>query len=314
MINLRSLGAALFVVLTVSVRSEAQVSEPPGLIGLWAAEGNAADSASTNNGTLRGNVTYASGAAGQAFLFDGSGGYVEIANSLYQREQSTLMAWIRLDALPSATGNNYIARRSAGANDYDLEVETDNRVRFYPCGGAGGGGYPGSTTILQSEVWYHVAAIYKGAETMDLYINGTNEVSFPIQCILGENSAPFTIGFSPLWGRPFHGRIDQVRIYNRALTATEVQNVYAIESGAVIPSPVLGIRVSQVELCFKTVPGPWYQFQYLSALTSDTWVPVVTNLFKGDGGILCQTDAIYPGEPRKFYRVIITEAPAVFSP
>lgn len=53
MINRRSLGAALFVVLTLSVCSEAQVSEPPGLIGLWAAEGNTADSASTNNGTRR---------------------------------------------------------------------------------------------------------------------------------------------------------------------------------------------------------------------------------------------------------------------
>jgi len=306
--KLSSFGIALFLVFMASLRSPAQVSTPPGLVGLWAGEGNALDSASTNHGTVRGTLTYAPGHSGQSFSFDGSGGYIEISNSLYQPAESTLMAWIRMDALPSVTGHNYIAGRSAGGNDYDLEVETDNRVRFYPCGGAGGGGFPGSTTSIQTEIWYHIAAIYKAAERMELYINATNEVTLPINCTLGENPAPFTIGLSPVWGRPFHGRIDQVRIYNRALTAEEVQNVYAIESGTV-PAPILAIRVSQVELCFETAPGQWYQFQYQSALTSGDWLPVVTNLFLGDGRVLCQTDPIYPGSPRKFYRLILADPP-----
>src|ERR1035437_5155964 len=50
---------------------------PPGLVGWWAGEGNASDSAGTNNGTLYGGMSFAAGEAGQAFSFNGSSGYVD---------------------------------------------------------------------------------------------------------------------------------------------------------------------------------------------------------------------------------------------
>ena len=54
---------------------------PPGLVGWWAGEGNASDSAGTNNGALHGGMSFAAGEAGQAFNFNGSSGYVDMPAS-----------------------------------------------------------------------------------------------------------------------------------------------------------------------------------------------------------------------------------------
>jgi large repetitive protein len=306
-------------VMTAAVCSAISViaqttTNPPGLVSLWAAEGNASDSTAMNPGVLRGGITFAEGNFGQAFAFDGSGGYLEVPDhpSLQLLQESTLLAWVYLDELPSQTGRNlYIAGRSQNGNDFDLEVESDNRVRFYPCGGVGGGGYPGSTTIVQTGVWYHVAATYKANARMELFINGVNEISIPINCVLGGNPSPFTIGLSPVWGRPFHGRIDQVRLYNRALSAAEIAALYVTEPGA-LPNVPLTIRVSQVELCWETFIGVAYQLQYSSVLTTNRWVPFSTNFFTGTGGVFCTNDAVLPGQPQKFYRLIVTNAPTTF--
>lgn len=307
----RASASALLLALatTISLMTSPITAAPRDLVSLWAAEGTADDAAGTNHGSIHGAVTYVAGKVGQAFAFDGTGGYVEMADnpSLQLIQENTIAAWLYLVALPSDTGFNYIAGRSQGGNDFDIQAEPDNRVRFYPCGGSGGGGYPGSTTMLQTGVWYHVAATYKAAERMELFINGIKEVSIPLSCIQVSHSAPFTIGFSPVWGRPWRGRIDQVRLYSRALSTPEVENLYASETGG-IPEPTLEIRVSQVELCWDSSVGVSYQLQYRSDLTTNFWVPVFTNYLRGNGGVLCTNDVVWPDQPRAFYRLVTTNS------
>ena len=288
--------------------SQAQSStNVPGLVSLWAAEGNAMDSASTNRGSIQGSVGFALGQVGAAFSFDGTGGYVEIPYSptLQLLSESTLVAWINLDRLPSQVGTLYVAGRSQPGNDFDLQVDTDDRVRYYPCGGAGGLGYPGSVTTLKTGVWYQVAATYKAGRQMELFLNGAPEVSIPLGCTLGANSSPFTIGWSPIWGRPFYGRIDQVRLFDRALRAEEVQNLYAIETGG-SGSPWLRVRVSAVELCWDTEPGASYSLQYSTALAPGVWVPISTYPIQGAGTPFCTNDVVLPGQPIRYYRLVVT--------
>jgi hypothetical protein len=298
--------AALF--LSIDSARAQTATTPPGLVSLWAAEGDALDATGTNPGILRGGIAFASGKVGQAFAFDGSGGYVEAPDSpsLQLLNESTLMAWVYLDELPSQVASHlYIAGRSQTGNDFDIQVEIDDRIRFYPCGGVGGGGYPPSQTIVQTGVWYHVTATYKASERMELFVNGVNEVSQNISCTLGGHPDVFTIGWSPIWGRPFHGRIDQVRLYNRVLAPAEIRDVYASEPG-VLPDVPLRIRVSQVELGWETLPGITYQLLYSSELTTNRWVPVFSELLQGTGAVFYTNDTVVPGEPRRFYRLIVT--------
>lgn len=71
----------------------------------------------------------------------------------------------------------------------------------------------------------------------------------------------------------------------------------------------LEVRCSQVELCWPTATNRFYQLLYSSALTTNQWVPLFTNWVSGDGTTHCETDAIPAGSPRKFYRLLSTNAP-----
>ena len=73
--------------------------------------------------------------------------------------------------------------------------------------------------------------------------------------------------------------------------------------GVVEVAPTVSIRVSQVELCWPTLPGLTYQLQYRSSLTADQW----ENLGppeSGTGHVLCRTCSVPSGEPQRFYRVV----------
>jgi hypothetical protein len=75
-----------------------------------------------------------------------------------------------------------------------------------------------------------------------------------------------------------------------------------------LPPPRLSIRVSQIELCWDSISNTVYQLHYRSSLTTNVWLPL-GGTFLGDGSRLCTNDAILSGEPQKYYRLFITNAP-----
>lgn len=99
--------------------------------------------------------------------------------------------------------------------------------------------------------------------------------------------------------------MDQVRLYDGALAAAEIQAVAAEESLGLI-SPRLNLRVSQVELCWTTVTNLTYQLQYRSDLTTNNWLPLFTKYWPGTGGVLCTNDVVPSGQPQRFYQVVAT--------
>ena len=92
------------------------------------------------------------------------------------------------------------------------------------------------------------------------------------------------------------GGIDDLRIYNRALSAAEV-------AGLFWGGPAhLTIEVSQVRLCWDAPSNQTFQLQYKSELTTNTWVDLGLPL-PGNAGLICTNDAIT--QPRRFYRVLV---------
>jgi hypothetical protein len=75
---------------------------------------------------------------------------------------------------------------------------------------------------LIPNTWVHLAATYNGA-TQRLYVNGSEVASRPQSGSIQVSDSALRIGGNSIWGEFFKGRIDEVRVYNRALSAGEIQ-------------------------------------------------------------------------------------------
>lgn len=229
--------------LVAPARAAPCASSPSGLISSWTAEGNASDAMHANDGALVGGLAFGAGKVGQAFVFDGGTGHVEVQNSsslnIGRYAGFTMEGWI----LPGDLASRPI-----------LEWADPNRpgLRFWAntpnpgCLWAALADSNGSNTIqsanglLQTNFYQHVAFTYvRATGTARLYLNGS-EVA---QTVLGTNLAQTTeaaveIGFRAAAGgsTAFLGSIDELAVYNRTLVASEIQSIYNAGSQGKCPS------------------------------------------------------------------------------
>ena len=112
-----------------------------------------------------------------------------------------------------------------------LHKETDRYYLFAGSSGSGpaGGGTFGSgnvntfgSTALAAGTWTHLATTYDGT-TVRLYVNATLVASAPATGGIGVSGSPLSIGGTAAYGEFFNGRIDDVRIYSRALSQLEIE-------------------------------------------------------------------------------------------
>jgi len=95
----------------------------------------------------------------------------------------------------------------------------------------GGGKSAGSAAKMELGAWYHLAGVYDGA-TVKLFVNGNLEKTEAYSGPLRSDKAPVHLGGGKLfgvdWGNNFtvNGLVDDVMIYNRALTEAEVKQLY----------------------------------------------------------------------------------------
>jgi len=207
-------------------------TQPPGLVGYWNLDQNtgttATDSSGFNNpGTIHGTFPV-DGKINGARFFDGVDDYVDCGNSetLDPTQEATIEAWVKFDIKPSDAGHTMeIASRSGGGTDLDLQAEDDNRIKFFI--GPGAPNVAVSTTQVEIDKWYHVAATYQGGNNIKIYINSVLENTKPIAITRNPNPNIFSIGQSMKWpGRFFEGAIDEVKIFNRALSEEEIEAEY----------------------------------------------------------------------------------------
>ncbi|MHC4313347.1 MAG: lamin tail domain-containing protein, partial [Planctomycetota bacterium] len=182
--------------------------------------GNTAiDSAGTNNGTLVGNPSWTTGRFEGALSFDGAGDYVSVAPiAPLIGNTVTAQAWIRTSE--DAGIWNPIMTQNAG-NGYYFYINS-GRPAFYLVVGASYVQAISSDTINPNE-WYHVAGTNDGSY-MKLYIDGQLKDSDSSTGFLGVNSNAY-IGCELNSSLYYYGLIDDVRIYNRAVSESEFQDI-----------------------------------------------------------------------------------------
>jgi hypothetical protein len=177
-------------------------------------------------GTISGATWTALGKYGSALSFDGVNDWVTVAdaNALDLTTGITLEAWV----FPTALGTswrNVIIKERPGGEVYNLYANVDTSVPGVYVARASAPSVPldaRGTAQLPLNAWSHLAATYDGA-TLRLYVNGAQVGTRAVAGALVVSTGVLRMGGNSLWGEYFAGRLDDVRIYNRALTAAEVQ-------------------------------------------------------------------------------------------
>jgi alpha-mannosidase len=181
-------------------------------------------SGSGNHATLTNGPTWtAAGTYGNAISFDGVDDYLVAPASptLDLRQSGTLEAWIKVNTL--ARWHGVISKGtpdSDPAHNYALEIDNTNRVLCILGNGASALQLRGSA--IAAGQLYHLACAWDGAR-VNLYVNGALQASSAQTLTPAANAAPLYIGQFGASADRLQGMIDEVRIYNRALTQPEVQ-------------------------------------------------------------------------------------------
>lgn len=264
--------ATLTVFSFITAAIHAQTSLTNGLVAYYPFNGNANDASSNGyNGTVYGATLAPDrfGQPNQAYHFDGSS-RIFIANSdLVSGSALTLAAWIKPDSLSS----NWMNVISPGTqNSYELGVATNSAQAFLDFRfGAGTISVNSAAGALQTNTWIHLAMVYDGTK-ITLFVNGVAVSSVPASSSLYQDpEAILNIGayqyyyagtvYNDAFGG-FVGSIDEVRIYNRALSNQEI--------GELMSPPVVNlVKAVTVNFSYLTV-GSNYQLQVSSDLNSWT--------------------------------------------
>ena len=196
------------------------------LVSEWRFDGNAKDSKGNNHGRLKGNPTWTSdryGNPGKALNLDGIDDYVNCGNdeSLNLTSAITLEAWVKTTssawqgiAVKWPGGKSYALSTDYIANGQVMFLLSYNGTDYYVITG---------TTDLANTGWHHIAGTYDGA-WMRLYVDGMEESSREESFTIHAGTGELTIGSWSPSVHPFNGTIDEVKIYNRALSAEEIKN------------------------------------------------------------------------------------------
>ena len=184
--------------------------------------GLATDSSGVGNtGTLSGATRSSDGRFGRALSFDGVNDWVTVADSssLDLVTNVTLEAWVKPTALSS--WRTVLVKEQPGDLVYGLYADSDTggpavAVRTDAFHAARG-------TQLAPNGWRHLAATYDGA-MLRLYVDGTQVGTSATTGAMPVAEGPLHIGGNSVWGEWFSGTIDELRVYHRVLSQTEIQN------------------------------------------------------------------------------------------
>ena len=198
-----------------------------GLVAHYEFEGNADDSSGNDNdGEEFGGVAYSHGVIGNALKITNEGDRVEISNSeLTRLDSNNKTISVFFEAQDLFAEYNQILDKTAGS-DYALNVTRDGLLRLSVHNSLD---YEVITTEIEVFRIYH-AVILRSGSSVALYLDGNliSEINIPDikttnnPLLVGAGGTPYDSGYS------FNGIIDDLRIYNRALSTAEIQTLYEL--------------------------------------------------------------------------------------
>lgn len=197
-----------------------------GLVGCWSLNDGAGtiarDLVSGNHGTLTNGPAWSVGQNGKALNFDGTNDYIQLPNTIAKLSGNAITICARVFVASFATQPTIFASDTSPTLGYGINLRflTTGQIRFYNYTAAF---FIDSNTAYSTNTLYDVAAVY-GNNTYWLYVDGVLEKT-------GSGASNglgfgYRIGTANLLAFYFAGRMSDVRIYNRALSADVVRDIY----------------------------------------------------------------------------------------
>ena len=215
-----------------------QSATPPGLVAAYSfseATGlSVADRSGTGNGgTVSGAAWTAAGKYGSALSFDGVNDWVTVADAAsLDVVRVTLEAWVRPTALGS--WRTVLLKERPGGLVYGLYGSQGGGMALGQVDIGGERNALGSALPLNT--WTHLAVTYDGS-VLRLYVNGAASGTAVVAGTIPASTGVLRIGGNGVWSEWFAGQIDEVRVYNRALSQAEIQNDLQTPVGSTGPAP-----------------------------------------------------------------------------
>lgn len=224
----RSEGKESDSVVDIGYHYPATAPAADGLVGHWRLEEGtgttAADSSGYGHtGILASGPTWTSGKVGSGALsFDGSNDYVSATESSALRlpGDMTLAFWFKHSGLSPSGYSLLVGKGDSGHRNYMVLQEVSNTRLYFQQWDEINSNFVLLSSVLSTGVWYH-ATITESGTAAKLYINGSLDVSGTRSITPPTSSDPVRFGYAG-WNAYYAGVLDDVRIYNRALTAGEV--------------------------------------------------------------------------------------------
>ncbi len=277
----------------------------PDLVSHWALDDDsgtiASDSAGSNHGTLYGDPNWTAGQIGGALQFDGVDDYVALPNNdpiWLPVNNFTVSVWVYFERDPAAAEETIFdlnwGDSSNPSNELGYAISrraADGTLKFYMTTTTNSDEDLISNTVLAKDQWYHIVAVRDGT-TQAIYINGQPDISRtcssdPIDFVGGYDDNKVNIGRFSRSGEPgpaagvwyLDGKIDDVRIYDRALQSAEIQQLFddAIGPDTTPPTPdplvwalePNAISSSEIEMTAATAIDDRYEVEYYFANITD---------------------------------------------
>ena len=201
----------------------------------------AIDSEGGHHGTLTNGPVWVAGQLGDALYFDGSNDLVSVPHhATFTQVPMTVSAWFKLDTLPTTRSEHGTIIDKRHTDDpyasWTLYVNEalGNKIRFQIRDSSETGYWLDSAASAVTNTWYHVVGTIDASHNAKLYVNGALEPDDDNIGSLFSSNDEIRIGAGWSGGNRLDGVVDDVRFYDRALSESEVADLYNEASGGPI--------------------------------------------------------------------------------
>jgi hypothetical protein len=162
--------------------------------------------------------------------FDGVNDFVVSTNAITNNtENQTYQAWFRIPSIP-ANNDRILQRGNDGTGGWSLQIDVNAAGRLSAGISATPDTFITGTTVLTPNTWYQATFVFENNNSLRLYLNGNLEASIAIgNRTLRNSDNRLRIGVGNLASEHFNGDIDEVRVWNKVLNATDILNTMNCE-------------------------------------------------------------------------------------
>jgi hypothetical protein len=235
-------ATSFFAQLTVTLPAPC-VQPPAGLVSWWRAEGDTSDRVGDNDGPSLGAPGFAPGLVGQAFWIDGRQGEITIGNPpSLQLQDFTIEAWIKRSSSLAVTlgGGSAGFIFGYGMSGYGLYLDAEGRPTLTHVGQQS----VNAGFAIKDTSFHHLAVTKAGGKVV-FYLDGTASFAAPFDAVFTFSASAAIGGLGDNPGNTFLGLIDELSIYNRALSTTEIQGLFNANGGGKCDVPVAPFFVTE---------------------------------------------------------------------